>query len=282
MMKPIAFVLILVVFFCVGAARPVDDKVSVEHLVVMHLEAIGAAEARRPNRSRIAAGNSVMNLKTGGRGSASGAALVASQEQKVLLKAEFGNPTYPFERLGFDGRKFYAMQYAPGARSPFAQFLMSHDAIFSEGLIGGTLSSAWPFLNLSSRDPKLQYSGTEKIKGRKAHKVKYVPRRGGELKITLFFDAENFQHLRTDYERVIPAPMGATPADSASQRESRFKLVEEFSDFRPEGGLTLPHTYSLQFTVFQLNNSLALDWTITLDKFTFDYPIEAKEFVTDN
>ena len=67
----------------------------------------------------------------------------------MLLKAEFGNPTYPFERLGFDGRKFYAMQYAPGARSPFAQFLMSHDAIFSEGLIGGTLSSAWPFLNLS-------------------------------------------------------------------------------------------------------------------------------------
>ena len=61
-----------------------------------------------------------------------------------------------------------------------------------------------------------------------------------------------------------------------SQRESRFKLVEEFSDFRPEGGLTLPHTYSLQFTVFQLNNSLALGLTITLDKFTFDYPIEAK------
>ena len=281
-MKPLAFVLILVVFFCVGTARPVDDKVSVEHLVVMHLEAIGAAEARRPNRSRIAAGSSVMNLKTGGRGSASGASLVASQDQKVLLKAEFGNPTYPFERLGYDGRKFYAMQYAPGARSPLAQFLMSHETIFSEGLIGGTLSSAWPFLNLSARDPKLQYSGTEKIKGRKAHKVKYVPRRGGELKIILFFDAENFQHLRTDYERVIPAPMGATPADSASQRESRFKLVEEFSDFRPEGGLTLPHTYTLQFTVFQLNNSLALDWTITLDKFTFDYPIEVKEFVTDN
>ena len=26
---------------------------------------------------------------------------------------------------------------------------------------------------------------------------------------------------------------------------------------------------------------LALDWTITLTRFTFDYPIEAKEFVVD-
>ena len=80
----------------------------------------------------------------------------------------------------------------------------------------------------------------------------------------------------------MPAPMGATPGESASQRESRYKLVEEFSDFRPESGLTLPHAYNLQFSVFQLNNPLALDWNMNLAKFTFDYPIEAKEFVTDN
>jgi hypothetical protein len=281
-MRPLAFVLILFVVFCVDTLRAVDDKITVEHLVVMHLETIGTAEARRPNRSRIVAGSSVMNLRSGGRGSASGAALVASQDARVLLKAEFANPTYPFEKLGFDGRKFYAQQYTPGTRSPLAQFIMSNDTIFSEGLIGGTLSSAWPLLNLSAREPKLQYLRKEKIKGRQAHKVKYIPRQGADIKIALFFDAETFQHLRTDYERVVPAPMGATPGESASQRESRFKLVEEFSDFRAEGGLTLPHAYNLQFSIFQLNNPLALDWTINLTKFTFDYPIDAKEFVTDN
>ncbi len=280
MMRSIAVVLLLVV---VGHARPIDEKIKVEELVAKHLESIGAAEARRAGRSRIVAGGSTMNVKTGGRGSASGVALIASQDGKVLRKAEYANTaTYPFEKFGFDGKKFYALQYAPGARSPLAQFLMSHDKIFSEGLIGGTLSSAWPLLNLLDRDPKLQYSGTEKIKGRQAHKVKYMPRAGSDLKITLFFDAETFQHVRTDYERVIPAPMGATPGDSASQRESRYKLVEEFSDFRAENGLTLPHNYSLQFSVSQLNNPLALDWTINLEKFTFDYPIEGKEFVTDN
>lgn len=38
----------------------------------------------------------------------------------------------------------------------------------------------------------------------------------------------------------------------------------------------------LQFTIFQANNPLALDWTITLTRFTFDHPIEEKEFVVDN
>jgi hypothetical protein len=280
MIKSVGFILL---FVFVGHARPVDDKIKLEELIAKHLESIGTADARRAGRSRIVAGGSVMNVKTGGRGSGSGAALLASQDGKVLLKAEYsGNATYPLEKFGFDGKKFYAMQYAPGARSPLAQFLMSHDTIFSEGLIGGTLSSAWPLLNLLDRDPKLQYSGTEKIKGRQAHKVKYMPRAGAELKITLFFDAETFHHVRTDYERVIPAPMGATPGASASQRESRYKLVEEFSGFRPESGLNLPHSYNLQFSVFQLNNPLALDWTINLAKYTFDYPIEAKEFMTDN
>ena len=280
MMRSIAFILLLV---SLGHARPVDEKIKIEDLIAKHLEAIGVADVRKAGRSRIAAGGSTMNVKTGGRGSASGVALIASQDGKVLLKAEYANAaTYPFEKFGFDGRKFYALQYAPGARSPLAQFLMSHDTIFSEGLIGGALSSSWPLLNLLDRDPKLQYSGTEKIKGRQAHKVKYIPRKGTDLKITLFFDAETFQHVRTDYERVMPAPMGATPGASASQRETRYKLVEEFSDFRPEDGLNLPHSYNLQFSVFQLNNPLAFDWTIHLTKFTFDYPIEAKEFVTDN
>lgn len=276
----VAFILCIAMLLNLSA--PVDDKIRVEDVVLKHLEAIGTEQARRSSRSRIVAGSSLMNLRTGGRGNVSGPALIASHEDKVLVKAEFTTAAYPFERLGFDGRKFSARQFAPGSRSPLAQFFMSHDAIFSEGLIGGTLSSAWPLLNISEREPKLQYVGTEKIKGHQAHKVRYTPRHGGELKITLYFDAESFQHIRTDYERVVPAALGATPGESASQRETRYKLIEDFSDFKREGDLMLPHTYSLQFTVFRTNNPLALDWTMTLTRFTFDYPIEAKEFAVDH
>jgi hypothetical protein len=159
---------------------------------------------------------------------------------------------------------------------------MSHDKVFAEGLIGGTLSSAWPLLDLATRGPKLQYAGTEKVDGRQAHKLRYLPRDGGDLKITIFIDAENFHHLRTEYERVIAAPMGGTPGESASQREMRYQLVEDFRDFKTEGGLTLPHAYTIQYSVFKLNNPISLDWTFNFTRFTFDYPIEDKQFLADS
>ena len=276
--------IILTVIFLVnvsGLATPVADKVKPEELVAKHIDAIGTAEARKSDRSRIVAGTSLMNLKTGGRGNSTGPALLASQKEKVLLKAEFTSAGYPFEKIGFDGRKLHAKQYSPGVRSPLAEFFMSHDVVFSEGLLGGTLSSAWPLLNFAARGAKLQYGGTDKVNGRQTHKLKYVPREGGELKITIFIDAENFQHLRTEYERVIVAPMGPTPGASASMREMRYKLVEDFRDYRAEGGLTLPHTYTIQYTVSRLNQPLALDWTFNFTRFTFDYPIEEKQFLAD-
>jgi hypothetical protein len=282
-MKLTALILTLIFLATVSSvATPVADKIKPEELVAKHLEAIGNAETRKSNRSRIVAGTSLMNLKTGGRGNITGPALLASQKDKVLLKAEFSSAAYPFERFGFDGRKLHSKQYSPGVRSPLAEFFMSHETVFSEGLIGGTLSSAWPLFDLAARGAKLQYGGTEKIDGRQAHKLKYAPRQGGDLRITIFIDAENFQHLRTQYERVIAAPMGGTPGASASMREMRYTLTEDFRDFRAEGGLTLPHTYTIQYTVSRLNQPLALDWTFNFTRFTFDYPIEDKQFLADS
>jgi hypothetical protein len=281
--RPATAIILTLLFFThiSGSSTPVADKVTPEELVAKHVEAIGTAEARKTDRSRIVAGTSVMNLKTGGRGNTNGAALLASQKDKVLLKAEFSSPDFPFEKLGFDGRKLHAKQYSPGVRSPLDEFFLSHTTVFTQGLFGGVLSSAWPLLDLTARNPKLQYAGTEKIDGRQAHKLRYLPREGGELKITIFIDAENFQHLRTEYERVIAAPMGGTPGESASQREMRYQLVEDFRDFKTEGGLTLPHKYTIQYSVFKLNNPIALDWTFNLTRFTFGYPIEEKEFLVD-
>jgi hypothetical protein len=276
--KGLLTITVLISQACLAVGQNLDS----EAIVSRHLDGLGRAETRNPNRSRIAGGSSLMTIRTGGRGQGIGPALIASQGDRVLLKAEFDSAAYPMEKLGFDGKRLYARPYAPGARSPLAGFLLSHPTTFSEGLIGGTLSSAWPLLDLSSRKAKLENDGTEKIAGRRTYRLKYIPHQGSELKIKLFFDAENFHHVRTEYERSIAAPIGATPGQSVSQREIRYKLIESYSDFRAEGALTLPHTYNLQFSVFRLNDPLLLDWTISLTKFTFDYPIQTKEFVTDN
>ena len=153
--------------------------------------------------------------------------------------------------------------------------------MFKEGLVGGTLSQSWPLLNVAERKPKLEYGGTKKIDGRLAHELKYTPNKGASLKMKLYFDAENFRHIRSEYERVIAATMGARPIDSGGRLDTRYKVVEEFSDFKEENGLTLPHTYKFELQISSGNAPLLLDWVLSLQKFSFNQTMSGKEFDVD-
>jgi hypothetical protein len=258
-----------------------EDKLKPEEVVARHLEALGPADARTPDRPRVVAGETNIEVKAGGRGGSEGQGLIASNGDKVLLNATFNSADYPFERIAFDGERVSARPFRPNTRSPLSNFFLSYDTVFKEGLIGGVLSTAWPLLRLEERKAKLTYAGAGEVAGHPAHKLRYAPRRGSDLKITLFFDAENFRHLRTEYERTTPAPIGATPSQSVSQRETRFRLVEDFSDFKPEGGLTLPHAYTLGFTVFSTGAPLEVTWRFNLTRLNLDQPIDPKVFVAD-
>ncbi|MCA1606167.1 MAG: hypothetical protein LC775_12010, partial [Acidobacteria bacterium] len=54
-------------------------------------------------------------------------------------------------------------------------------------------------------------------------------------------------------------------------------LGEDFADFRPEGGLTLPHTYKIRFQQVGASSQFT-DWVLTLNRFMFDTHLEAKHF----
>jgi hypothetical protein len=222
-----------------------------------------------------------MEVKAGGRGTSEGQGLIVSDGDKVLLSATFNSPDYPFERIGFDGGRVSARHFRPNVRSPLSNFFLSHEVVFKEGLIGGVLSTAWPLLRLDERKPKLSYAGAGEVAARPAHKLRYAPRKGSDLKITLFFDAETFQHVRTEYERTVPAPIGATSSDSVSQRETRYRMVEEFSDFRAEGGLTLPRAYSIVYTIFSTGTPVDVTWKFDLARLSLGQQIDPKVFVTD-
>ncbi|HWS85536.1 MAG TPA: hypothetical protein VN282_00970 [Pyrinomonadaceae bacterium] len=258
-----------------------EDKLKPEEVVAKHLEAIGPAEARSPQRPRVAQGATLMEAKAGGRGISEGRGLIASTGDKVLLNATFESPDYPFERIGFDGERVSARPIRPNVRSPLSHFFLAHETVFKEGLIGGALSTAWPLLHLEERKAKLSYSGKGEAAGRPAHKLRYAPRKGSDLKVTLFFDAENFRHLRTEYERTVPAPIGATPNQSVSQRETRYRLVEDFSDFKTEDGLTLPRSYTVGLTIFSTGAPMDITWKFNLTRVHLDQPIDPKVFVTD-
>jgi len=254
------------------------DKIKPEDLVAKHLESIGKAASRSSVTTRIIAGTSQVIFRTPPPGQATGRAVMASEGNKSLIGMSFHSPVYPREELGFNGNSFIAAYVTPGVRSSLGGFLMTHDLIFKQGLMGGTLSSAWPLLDLSARNPQLEYAGTRKVEDRTLHELKYYPRGGSDLQIRLFFEQENFRHVRTEYERVIPASTGTRAYGNVVEREIRYKMVEEFSDFKKEGELNLPHTYKIKLAVDSQNGTFLAEWLINLTQFSFNQKIDPSSF----
>ena len=240
----LAIALALPVF--VVPSKSSAQKLKPEDIVARHLESIGSAQERAAVKTRIIAGTSQVVFHTTPVGQAVGRAVLASEDIKSLLGMSFPSPVYPREELGFNGSTFMAAYILPGSRSALGSFLMTHSLIFKQGLMGGTLSSAWPLLDLTKRNAELEYSGEKKVGNQMLHELKYVPRGGSDLQIKLYFDQDTFKHVRTEYERTIAGAMGdrsyVTPGIG---RETRFKMVEEFSDFKKESELNLPHTYKI-------------------------------------
>jgi hypothetical protein len=261
-------------------AAPARDKMKAEEVIAKHLEAVGPEAARAAMKSLIVIGTSHASYKARSTsGAIDGQVVIASTKNKVVLGMKFDAPNYPGERFGFDGKKFTVGYITPGVRSPLGNFALTNEVLFKEGLVGGTLSSAWALFGVSERRPKIEYAGTDKVKDRPAHKLKYYPNKGSDLEITLFFDAETFQHVRTEYSRIIGAKLGSGGIDRQSQQnETRYKISEEFSDFKKEGELTLPHNYALQLEITKTQGSSLDRWDMTLSQFAFDQEVPESTF----
>lgn len=271
--------LLLIVTFPISFATSVDkDDLTAEQVIAKHLDSIGTAEARGSVTSRVILGKAISTMRIGGSGQVEGSAVLASQGTSSLVGISFDIQTYPHEKMGFDGKTLRVADITPGTRSTLGQFFMTHEMPFREGLLGGTLSTAWPLLDMSSRKANVKYDGIKKIDGRKMHVLKYETKNDSGLKTKLYFDAETFQHVRTEYEQRIIQQMATTPGVTQQQGDSITKLVEEFSDFKTEGGVMLPHSYKLQLSIETLSRRLLQDWMFTLSQFVANRKLESKEF----
>jgi outer membrane lipoprotein-sorting protein len=261
-----------------GLASSAPQKMTADEVIAKHLESIGTAEVRAKIKSHVILGNAVATYRVGGRGTSEGGSVMASQETKSLIAIIYGVPEYPYEKMGFDGKTLTAGSLRPGKYSTLAKFFMAHDMPFREGLIGGTLSAAWPLLKASERTAKLKYGGIKKAGDIRAHVLEYQPRNDAGLKTTIYFDEKTFQHVRTEYERRYTQGMPSEPGQTQQQNEAITKLVEDFSEFKTEGGLTLPHKYKMQLSIESLTQRVLQDWVFTLTQFHFNRDINASEF----
>ena len=258
------------------------DKLSTQELVTKHLASIGSTEDIAASRTRVATGSTQARLRlTNTPIELSGPAQLASDGDKFLLAMIFQSNNYPHEKFSFDGENLVIGVLTQGGRSLLGNFLASQPALLKHGLIGGVLSSAWPLFNLDHRDAKVTYGGMDKVNGKQVHKLKYIPRNSGELSIVLYFDANTFQHVRSQYEYVVSARQGEVAESSISQQNTRYKLVEDFSDFQPTGKLMLPHSYIIDLTIELPTKTQTLEWTINLQQFLFNETIDPSVFKGD-
>ena len=256
-------------------------KMTPEELVAQHLASIGTPEARAAIKSRSAVGNVTMEVILGGRGTLVGTATLGSAGRRVKFRMNYGSPDYPGEEFIFDGEKPYAAMYQTGTRTKFASFMLGQDAILKEGLLGGSLSTAWPLLDVPGRNPKLSYDGLKKVNGRQLHQLTYRPNKGGsDLTIRLYFEPETFRHVYSIYTMSIGAQIGSGSVGlgtlgpvieggeeaSARQQVTRYTLEESFSTFGKVGDLDLPATWSLKFTTETDRGTVILECRVKAEK----------------
>jgi hypothetical protein len=258
------------------------QKLKASELLAKHQQALGAAETRKSVESLIITGTVVTTFREPGTGKIAGRSVLSSAGDKNLMGMVFDNlPDYPHEKFGFDGEDVSIAYVRPGVRSTFGDFLLTNKSVIKQGLLAGALSTAWPLFNDSGNSGKIEVGGTRRIGDRQAIEVKYFPKGGSDLRVSLFFDAETFQHVRTEYTKVVASQMGATPELSARQTETRYKMVEEFSDFKKEHGLTLPHSYKITLEIRAQRGSFDAEWHITLTDFALNQPIDPNAFDVD-
>lgn len=285
-MKYRYLVLSLIVSCCLLSLFPVvnvhaDEKLKPEEIVAKHLESIGSPENRDSVKTRLIIGISKYVRHGPGGGSTEGRAVLASENEKYMLGMKFGVPGYDVESVAFDGKQLTVGYAAPGVRSVLETLFRNHESTFKHGLLAGTLSSSWALLSVNEDKARIKYSGLKKVDGASLHQLKYQPRKGSDLEITLFFDSTTFHHVRTEYTRVVSANIGTGGVDSsASQRETRYKLVETYADFRKEGNITLPHNYKIKLEISGASQIMD-EWNLTLTDFVFNQPIDPKDFVVD-
>ena len=265
------------------AVQAAPPNLTVEDIVQRNVASIGAPQTRAAMKSLLVGGTATFAFLSGGEGGSSGPFAFLTRGDKLLLQFKFNTSANRAEEFCFNGEKNLISSIAPGKRSQLGQFLQDNGAILSEGLLGGTLSTAWPLLDTSARHPKLSIKGMKKVDGRDLYKMDYRPQHGGgDLQISLYFEPETFRHVLTTYELVISPTEAPTliggPDQSMRMPNTRYKLEEAFSDFKAQDGLTFPRQWSLTLYYWGRVNSYSerfdmavehVDTNLAVDKTAF-------------
>ncbi len=245
LMRSLVVFVALVAILPLGAAK---DEFQAADFVKQHLNSIGPEPARAAVKNRGVGGTLSFQIVTGGSAHVDGKQVLVSEDDKLISLFQLSNYSYPGERFVSDGKKVYIAETQASVHSALGEFMMAHTEILTQGLWGGTLSTAWALAHWDKRLAKLEDHGLKKVDGRELHRVDYVPQKPSDLQIELYFEPDTFRHVMTVYSFTASPMMSHNRAENARQSELHSRLEERFGDFKSVDGLSLPSRWTIQFT----------------------------------
>jgi len=261
MMKIKALLLVASCLVLVASAAAEGHGIALKTLVANHLASIGTPAARNAAVTRFAQGTVRVTDIIAGQIDLGGAAQFISQGDKLKCAFQLGVPQYPGEQFVFDGKNPQVATTGPNIRSALGQFLFTQSEILRSGLLGGSMSTAWPLLNSNSKQARLKLEGLKKIDGRELYDVDYTPRNhdaSGDLSIHLYFDPQTFHHVMTIYRLILHDASGQIQKGTDETTQT---VEERFDDFRPVDRVTLPMHWTIRYHVYP-GKASELQWDV--------------------
>ncbi len=252
-----------------------------DQVLSKHLESIGTREKRDVLKTLFVAGLSEFEsrnpvVKGGGR------AVVVSDANNLYFAMSLNSREYPFEKIGAFGSNISLPFINSGTRSLLGSFLNGHPKILSDSLFCGAMSLRWIVDVAEKRKLKMRSGGVKNIEGRSMHVLDVLSTTSGaeDFKIRLFFAADNFRHVRSEYRRKVQAGR-IIFGQQNQQSDSHLDLTEEFSDFKDVDGLTLPHVYKVTFSSNSNSAEYESAWGIKIANYFFNQKLASDFFTFD-
>ena len=222
------------------------DKLSAEELISKHIDSVITAKMANPPLGRAGSGVAVRDVLLGGTGHREGKATFVSKADDFQLVLDFTSADYQGEQITWSGGKARVSASGIDKFSAMAQFVQTHEMILRDGLLGGTLNNGWALMTTNVHNPKIHYDGLKKHGGRMLHQITYTPRKGdNDMTIRIYLEPDTFRHVVTTYE--FEGQVAAMAGNMPDAQKIVERIEETFSDFKQEGGLTLPHHWQLRY-----------------------------------
>jgi hypothetical protein len=225
-------------------------------------------------------GLATYRIHSGGSGAIDGKAVVASDGGKTNFLFKINTNGYRGEQFICDGNKTsVAGTYSDKTRSEFGDFVLAQNVVLREPLLGGVWTSGWPLLDLAAHQAQVQSEGIKKVDGRNLIALRYRPKKGTDLGITLYFDPQTYQHVMTAYKASQQTGLGEGELETARKQPTRYEIEERFSDFQTVDGLTLPTHYDLRFTEEQESGfTKSVEWEVRATNISNNLTIDPRSF----